>query len=121
MARIDWKDVAFTEPPLDLTGRPILVGDIIAYPYQVGRSSLMKFGKVTQIRLTKGKIPGWNPDYEWRIHVVGVTKSCWNSKEKPTLNNAGTLYFPERMVVLSRHMIKNAAVLELLDSIETKG
>jgi hypothetical protein len=95
---------------LDKLGQEITVGCYIVYGHQLGRSAMLKVGKVLAIRIVPK--PEFGYDSGYRITVVGVEELPW--EKVPKLGRKGTLQFPDRCIVIPEGIIP-AKYLELLN------
>jgi hypothetical protein len=99
--------------PFDKLGQPVFVGSIIAYGHALGRCAALRIGRV--LELGRSKPPMWTPNAEpgWKATVIGIDDD-WPSGRPVALNTkTGTLFFPERWIVLSDEQVP-AAYRDLL-------
>lgn len=93
-----------TSPMRDKVGRPILVGDVIAYGHALGRCAALQLGVVLELR--EGENDAYaRADKRCRIKVHGVNMSyvSYNplTKDWKPLDNPSYIWFPDRTVVLT--------------------
>lgn len=86
----------------DKLGQEITVGCYIVYGHQLGRSAMLKVGKVLAIRIVPK--PEFGYDSGYRITVVGIEDYDWE-KDGPKLSKKGTLQYPNRCIVLPKKML----------------
>lgn len=85
--------------PLDKIGRPIFVGDYIAYGHALGRCAGLRIGLVLNIKEpTPENTPSWEAK-GWRITVIGIDDD-WEYKPIELNARKGTLGYPNRILVL---------------------
>lgn len=91
----------------DKLGNEITVGAYIVYGHALGRCAGLQIGKVLSIKAGPTDAGYWRNEHEppppsWRIRVVSVDDNgFYGNTRKPTLNNKGTLQFPNRILVLA--------------------
>jgi hypothetical protein len=81
----------------DKAGTEITVGCFIAYGHALGRCAGLRIGRVEALNI-KFKKDEWDNS---TVTVLGVDDD-WESNKIKLLEKRSTLYFPERMIVLSR-------------------
>lgn len=75
---------------LDLTGRPVVVGDRIAYAATDGRSSGLRVGKITEIVEAHQKVEKyWTTEVPTKLRVEVEVSSGFVTIGKPVLIEAG--------------------------------
>lgn len=103
--------------PLDKAGREIKPGDLIVYSAALGRSAVLQYGKVLNIKFKPDRVLN-TTSLEWedaeapRYRVQGVY--TWGGVA--TLNRQGTLLFSDRILVLHRDQVPKLE-LDALDAV----
>lgn len=91
----------------DRAGREVKVGDFIIYGHALGRCASLQFGRVLSITSEEVKpYPGSRePRTDWKIGVRGVDENAWTKDgRKPRLMRAGTLQYPDRIILANYFM-----------------
>jgi hypothetical protein len=104
--------------PLDKSGREIKLGDLIVYSAALGRSAILQYGKILNIKFKPDRVHNpstrdWEDAESPRYRVQGVY-TTWDGVA--ALNQQGTLLFSDRILVIQRDQIPNAE-LNLLDTV----
>lgn len=106
--------------PVDKLGQPVVVGSIIAYGHALGRCAGLRIGRVLDLT-QKTRFDWLGPrdqpqPLQWQATVIGVDDD-W-ARVAPKLNEkTGTLFFPERWIVLLDQQVP-AAYRDLLAGFE---
>lgn len=93
-----------------------MVGSYIAYGHALGRCAGLRFGKVLAIREKEQRHPS---DPGVSIRVIGVSDD-WDSEPPKLCSRAGTLMYPNRILVLKASAIPDTH-RQLLDSYKSSG
>lgn len=84
-------------PCRDKIGQIVVVGAVIAYGHALGRCAGLRVGKVLSLDQTE---PGYmRPEPSWKATVIGV-EDDWSRQAPQLCAKTGTLFFPNRWLVL---------------------
>lgn len=102
--------------PFDKLGQPVFVGSIIAYGHALGRCAGLRIGRVLDLT-QKARFDWLGPrdqpsPLQWQATVIGVDDDR-DSRPPSLLDRTGTLFFPNRWIVLSDEQVP-AAYRDLL-------
>ncbi len=91
--------------PKDKIGQPVIVGAFIAYGHALGRCAGLRIGRVLALAETP---PGYmRPDPSWKATVIGI-EDDWSSRPPELCTKTGTLFFPDRWLVLDPRTLPDA-------------
>lgn len=92
---------------VDKVGQKIEVGSLVVYGHALGRCAGLRIGKVLRIEEAKKGYSSWDGDTPEgvKITVWGIDDD-WDHKEIKLCSTRGTLFFPNRILVLDESAVR---------------